>query len=171
MGHADEKIAVLDDKNNVIGYKLYSELTDDDLWKIISVWIEDGKGNALMQQRSFKKRLGPGLWTPAVEGTVDGDDSYEETAIREIEEEIGLPKSEYELIPSELSYYRAEYGSRVCQGYKIIGYWPLEKLVPQEEEVEQLAWLPIDTVVEEIKAGDPKYPSSAKIWLKLFNLG
>jgi isopentenyldiphosphate isomerase len=62
MGRIDEKIAVIDHKNRVVGYKLYSELADADTWRIISVWAENDKGQVLMQQRSFQKKLGPGAY-------------------------------------------------------------------------------------------------------------
>ena len=168
MGHADEKVAIVDEGNKVVGYKLYSELSKNDTWRIISVWIENGKGQVLMQQRSFAKKLGPGLWTPAVEGTVDGDDSYLETAKRETQEEIGLTR--HELRPTKLLRYKAEHGFRIVQGYLIKCDWPIEKFTPQEEELADLLWLDKQEVIDEIKSGDPKYPVSAGVWLTLFNL-
>ncbi len=163
-----EKVAVVDRDNTVVGYQYRDELGESHIWRIICVWIENNKGEVLLQQRSLKKKLGAGKWTCAVEGTVEVDDSYEDTAKREIEEEIGL--NDFQLVLAKRLYYKASYGERIAQGYKVICDWPLAKFTPQAEEVETLAWVSREKVIKEIKAGNTKYPISAKIWLEMFEL-
>ena len=163
-----EKVAIVDHDNAILGYVKRSELTNDHTWRIISVWIEDNNGQVLLQQRSPNKSHAGGKWTCAVEGTVEGDDEYEDTARREVSEEIGLEN--FELQPAKQLYYKTSHGARIAQGYQINCDWPIEKFVKQKSEVAQLKWVNRQTVIDEIKAGDPKYPKSAKIWLEMFDL-
>ncbi len=165
---SNELVAVVDPNGKTIKKVRRSQLTDEYTWKIICVWIENSKGQVLLQQRSLKKRLGPGLWTCAVEGTVENDDSYLDTATREVQEEIGL--DDFKLIKAKQVLYKAGVGSRLAQGYRIYCDWPIEKFKAQPEEVEQLQWVDKKTVVEGMKQGDPKYPISAKGWLTMFDL-
>lgn len=168
MGAPDEQIQIVDASNKVIGTKLFKNLTDADTWRIICVWIENSRGQVLLQQRSYKKKLGPGLWTCAVEGTVEDNDSYEETAKREIAEEIGLTK--FSLVPAKCLLFKTYFGSRFAQGYTVTCDWPLERFVPQASEVEQLAWVDRNQVIADLQAKDPKYPISAPVWLEMFDL-
>lgn len=163
-----EKVAIVDKNNSVLGYVPRKDLTDDHTWRIISVWIENNEGQVLLQQRSHNKSHAGGKWTCAVEGTVEGDDWYEDTAKREVSEEIGLEN--FDLLPAKQLYYKTSHGARIAQGYQITCDWPIEKFVIQKSEVAQLKWVDRKTVINEIKAGDPKYPKSAKIWLEMFDL-
>ena len=85
-----EKIQLVDANDNIIGEKWRNELNNEDCWRIISLWITNGRAEVLLQQRSFDKKVAPGVWTAAVEGTVDYGESYLITAQRKAEEEIGL---------------------------------------------------------------------------------
>ena len=163
-----ELVAVIDKAGRTIDYVPRYKLGPQHTWKIISVWIENSQGEALMQQRSYQKALAPGLWTPAVEGTVEKDDSFLETAKREIAEEIGL--TNFKLIPAKKIFYKAEFGLRLAQGYRATTDWPIERFTIQKEELEQLAWMDKQTVIKDIKAADSKYPVNAFIWLDMFDL-
>lgn len=163
-----ESVAIVDRDNSVLGYVKRSDLTNDHTWRIISVWIENDQGQVLLQQRSPKKTHAGGKWTCAVEGTVEGDDEFEDTARREVVEEIGL--NDFELRPAKRLYYKTSHGARIGQGYQISCNCPIEKFVIQKSEVAQLKWVNRQTVIDEINAGDPKYPRSAKIWLEMFDL-
>ena len=94
-----EFVDVVDDDDNVIGTKLRCELDDTtDRWRIISVWVTNLAGDqVLLARRASTKTHDPGLWAPAVAGTVASGDSDEETAVRETFEELGL-----EIIASDL---------------------------------------------------------------------
>lgn len=171
MGKVEELVAIVDKNNKVLDYKKYSELLDTDTWRIVSIWVENSHGEILLQQRSFNKSIAPGVWTPAAEGTVTEDDSYLETAIRELEEEIGL--SSVELTPTQLLYIKASYGSRFMQGYVVHCDWPIEQFVKQDDEVEQLLWVDKKQLLEELgdkRSHSREYPSAYKSWPKLFNL-
>ncbi len=170
MSH-DERVAVVDKDNKVIGYKLRTELTDDDCWRIAYLWVENSRGQVLMQQRSKMVGLNPELWTPAAAGTVDGDDSYEATALREAEEEIGLIGCK--VLQQNSVYMRASFGSRWAQGFTAICDWSIEKFKLQTEEVMKLEWVDRQQILDELTDKIPHsrhYTSVYKTWPELFNL-
>ncbi len=167
----DERIALVDEEDRVIGYKMRSQLTDDDCWRVVAIWIENSEQQVLLQQRSHKVTLNPGLWSNAVMGTVDADDSYEDTAVREIEEELGL--SGVDLIKTNRLYYKASFGWRQAQGFVVKCYWPLERFKPQPEEVAKLEWVDKQKLLNEI--GGKTTPSHPYVsvytqWPELFDL-
>lgn len=168
MPEQEKKVVVVDKNNTIIGHKYFGELTDNDIWRIIAIWAENDKGQVLLQRRALHMQMDPGLWTPAVAGTVDEGDDWLSTAIREAEEEIGLTNVTFE--PTELMFFKSVFGSRWCQGYKVAVDWPVSRFVIQQEEVAELGWFDKERVINEITAGSPKYPAAASVWLNLFNL-
>lgn len=114
-----ERIQLVDINDAIIGEKWRDELTNNDCWRIISLWITNDSGQVLLQQRALNKKVAPGIWTAAVEGTVDYGDNYVVTAKREAEEEIGLSNLD---IKEAGKYYGpwGGFGKRQCQGYTAI---------------------------------------------------
>lgn len=163
-----EVVYLVDENNTVIGSKLRDDLTDDDCWRSIAIWIEDDNGNVLLQQRSLTKSTSPGKWSCAVEGTVEYGSTYDETAIRELTEEIGV--QDMQLQRTKLAYYKADLGSRQAQGYKLVLNWAINKFTIQESEVKQLAWRSRNEVIAEFKNKDPKFGFHASVWLDMFDL-
>lgn len=60
------------------------------LHRSIHVLILNSKSELLMQKRSMKKDLYPGWWIDAAAGHVESGETYEETAKREMKEEVGI---------------------------------------------------------------------------------
>jgi len=60
------------------------------LHRSIGILLLNEKQEMLFQQRTLTKDVDGGLWSYAVGGHVSYGDSYEETAIRELEEELGI---------------------------------------------------------------------------------
>ena len=56
----------------------------------VHVWIFTRNGNILIQKRSKKKELNPGIWDVSVAGHVEFDESIKKAAKREAFEEIGI---------------------------------------------------------------------------------
>lgn len=167
----DEEIILVDETDKITGYKWRSQQTDDDCWRIVSVWVENSAGQVLLQQRSFDKKISPGKWTPAADGTVEKDTSYDETAERELEEEVGL--AGVTLTKMNKVHAKYELGWRQVQGYKVVCDWPLERFTPQKSEVAQLEWADKQQVLDEITGKAPHsrlWPDSCGYWPELFDL-
>ena len=56
----------------------------------VQVLIFDGSGRVLLQRRSAAKDLFPLFWCASASGHVAAGDSYDETAARELAEELGV---------------------------------------------------------------------------------
>lgn len=131
------KIPVVDERDNIIGYKEREDRTPSDIFRITAIWITDENGNILLQQRKLNKKINPGKWGPAVSGTVEKDETYESNAYKEIEEEIGV--SNVKLKEIAKIFREPKSGRKFVQLYSCViprNY----KLIPQKEEVEQLKW-------------------------------
>lgn len=138
-----ERVYVVDENDSIIGEKWRDELTDNDCWRVISVWVTDKDANVLIQQRSLRKKLGPGIWSAACEGTIELGDLPEKTAVRELTEEIGITTTEDSLVGTTKIHYKDPFlGWRVKYGYKlVIDHVAEADFILQEEEVEAVRWV------------------------------
>lgn len=101
------------------------------------------KQEVLLAQRSLQKTINPGIWAVSVGGTVAAGDDYLETARRETEEELGV--SGLELQEVKRVYLRdLTFGFRMCQLYVAKCNLAIEDFSIQQEEVAQIAWVPIE---------------------------
>lgn len=87
-----ELFVVVDKNDKIIGYKTRKECHSDKslIHRAVSVVIFNKKGDVALQKRSQTKDLYPGYHTVSASGHVDKGESYEETAKREMFEEIGV---------------------------------------------------------------------------------
>ena len=63
----------------------------------VHVWIFSERGNVLIQKRSTKKKLNPGVWDVSVAGHVEYKEDINVAAIRETLEETGIYIKEKDL--------------------------------------------------------------------------
>lgn len=167
----EETVAIVNEFDKVISHKRRGELTDNDCWRGVSIWVENDQGQVLIQQRSMTKKNSPGKWSPAADGTVPRDISYDETAAKELEEEIGLRN--VTLKKQNKLYRKYEFGWRQMQGYTAVCNWRIDKFQLQADEVMQIEWVDKQEVLDEISGKTPHtrlWPSSCLYWVELFNL-
>jgi len=84
------KIPIVDENDNIIEYRERDDRDEDTIYRVSSLWITDTEGKILLARRAFNKSHDPGKWGPAVAGTVEKGETYEENIIKEAEEELGL---------------------------------------------------------------------------------
>lgn len=86
-----EILDVIDENDKVIGKMAHADINKKLLsHRIVHILIFDKKGNMLLQKRSAKKSFCPLHWSTAVGGHVQSGENYEEAALRECEEELGV---------------------------------------------------------------------------------
>lgn len=87
-----ELFIIVDEKDNVVGYKTRFECHHNKnlIHRVTNIAIFNTKGEILLQKRSMTKDLYPGFFTLSASGHVSKGESYEQAAKREMEEEIGL---------------------------------------------------------------------------------
>ena len=71
----------------------------------VHVWIFSEKGNVLIQKRSTKKKLNPGVWDVSVAGHIGYKEDIKAAAIRETFEETGIDINAEDL--SEIGVYKS----------------------------------------------------------------
>lgn len=133
-----EIVTLVNEKDEVIGSKDRTLLLDTDRWRIVTIWLENSGGEVLLAQRSMAKKNNPGKWGPAAAGTVEYGETYDMTAKRELQEELGV---DVPLQPVGVFMHHSMIGSRADMGF--VGYTdqPAEAFTIQTEEVEQIKWV------------------------------
>ena len=91
-----------------------------------------------------RRRERDGVTWALPKGTPDGDESVEETAVREVAEETGLQVRI--LLPvGPIEYYFTQQGTRI---HKTVHYFLMEAvggdLAAHDHEFEEVRWLPLD---------------------------
>lgn len=159
------KIIVVDENDNIIGYKDRELITQSDIYRVSALWITNGKGDILLAQRAFTKSHNPGKWGPAVAGTVEEGESYLENIIKEAKEEIGLENINPKIGPK----------IRKTGEYNYFGQWFLLKIdksidefVIDKNEVEQLKWLSKDKLLNEVENFPDKFLKNIRQNIEMF---
>ena len=159
---SEEKILVFDENGNSTDTLVpRSQIHDTELWhQVIHVWVVDEKGEILLQKRSANKKLYANVWHVSVAGHISAYDDPLDTAVRETNEEIGLPFTEKDFI----FVHRTE----VVQAVPETGFEDREwicvyllkvnsstlKIKLQQEEVVQVRWISLNEFETDII--DPK---------------
>ena len=84
------RIPVVNEQDEVIGYRIRRELQPGDIFRVTGLWIYDTEGTILLARRAETKALHPGLWALGVAGTVEEGETYDSNIVKEMGEEIGL---------------------------------------------------------------------------------
>jgi len=164
-----EMVAVVDKNDNVLGTKPRDKLAKTDLVRISVLWIENSRGEVLLQQRSLNKSVAPGVWGPTA-GTVQAHQTYLTNIIDEAAEEIGLTG----ITPIEVGkrVYWEPNGpfGRIFMFFRVVVDQPVEEFTIQEEEVERLKWWDKQALIEAVSEHPELYVPSAVFWKEMYYL-
>lgn len=141
------KIPIVNEQDEIIGYKDSKNRNTVDITRITSLWLWNEKGEVLLAQRAFSLRTQPGLWGPAVAGTVEEGETYESNIIKEAEEEIGVKNLKLNIGPklrrtTRHAYFVQWFTATIESGYP---------LVKQDSEVESIKWFSKEELFKAIK--------------------
>src|SRR5579859_7683930 len=88
---AEDIFDIVNERDEVIGRKPRSEVHARGLLhRAVHVLVFNSRGEIFLQKRSMLKDRQPGVWDSSCSGHVDSGETYDETAVRELQEEIGL---------------------------------------------------------------------------------
>lgn len=138
------KIPIVNEQDELIGYKEKSERDPKEICRITGLWVTDEDNNILLAQRVFTKKHDPGVWGPAVAGTVEEGETYESNVIKEAEEEIGLRN--IKPIPGP-KFRRSTSHEYFSQWFTVVvdHDYPFIK---QDDEVEAIRWFTQDEIIK-----------------------
>ena len=143
------KIPIVNEQDEIIWYKERSEIELGDVYRVACLYIENSKWEVLLAQRGFLKTNAPGKWWPAVAGTVDEGESYDETMYREAEEEIGLTGEVFTQWKKYRSTGKHQY---FCQLYRLVIDKDISEFAKEEWTVEAIRWFSraeLDNLIKE----------------------
>ena len=167
---AEREQAILVDANDtIIGYKYRDELVEGDRFRIVGVWLENHLGQVLIAQRSHRKKHHASLWGAAAAGGVARGESYEESAYKELEEEIGISSVQLHKASKELVTNPENNVERFCQWF--IGRIETDSydmFTLSQEEVAHIHWIDKQILLEDVLASPQHYTPSCENWPTLF---
>ena len=88
----EELLEIMDENNQPLGFsKLRSQVHKDGDWhRVVHIYVTNNVGEFLVHLRSPNKDLNPGKWDTRFGGHVKAGSDYDDSAITELFEEIGL---------------------------------------------------------------------------------
>jgi len=128
-------------------------------YRIVRVSVEDGQGNVLLQKRLESIKSSPGCWDTSAGGNIAYGESYEEAALRELREEVGIEG----VVLTEVAYFYSEATdpannslNRFTKVYRMLAPRDIAT-APQPDEVEALVWVTpkeLEKIISEGKVTD-----------------
>ncbi len=161
-----EMLDIVDENGEPIGIikersKVHAE---GDLHRTSHVWIvrDNGKGglDVLLQKRSKDKDSHPGCYDISSAGHIPAGSTYVDSALRELEEELGIKASSEELeermirriAETNIFYGKAFIDNQITRVYRLKrNDIDLSKLKLQQEEIEAVMWMDYELCIEAIK--------------------
>jgi 16S rRNA (adenine1518-N6/adenine1519-N6)-dimethyltransferase len=131
---------VVDEHDQVTGQATRGEVHAQGLLhRAVHVFVQNKRGDLLLQQRSRFKDAHPGVWDSSVSGHLDSGEDYAAAAVRELAEEMGIHVA---APPAEIARIAAcpETGWEHVRLYQCSHTGPISY---PAAEVETAAWFPL----------------------------
>jgi isopentenyl-diphosphate delta-isomerase len=160
------KLPIVDEKDNIIDYKERNALDyQKDVYRVSALWIINSKGEILLAKRAATKTQDPNKWGPAVAGTVDKEESYEQNITKEAEEELGLKDTEFQKGPKTRVKSKYNY---FCQWFILKTGKDINEFRIEPDEVSEIKWWTKEELKEQLKTNPELFVSGMKQHIKLF---
>jgi isopentenyldiphosphate isomerase len=156
------KQIIVDKNDEVIGYKERDKLLPGDIYRVSALWVTNSQWEILIAQRAWTKKSRPGYWWPAVAGTVEEWETYEQNIYKEAQEEIGLTEYIFETVGKE--YRKWEKNDYFCQWYRCVCDETIDYFEIQQEEVADIRWVWADSLRREIQQFPERFLLSMQEW-------
>lgn len=158
----DELLYEVDADDRPIGPRARGELHRLGLrHRSVHILLFNGREELFLQKRSMDKDINPGLWDTSAAGHVDFGESYDQCAVRELGEELGIADPPdlrllFKLPASEHT------GWEFVQVYRLVHDGPL---VLNAAEIDEGRWFPSDRMDTWIASGGAGLTGSFRmIW-------
>ena len=150
-----ERIAWVDRQDQLLGSLPRAQLRERGLiGRGTYILLFNSAGDLCVHQRTLSKAIYPGYWDVAAGGMVQADESYAQSAARELEEELGV--GGVALTAHEQFFFDQPDNRLWCAVFSAVWDGPLTL---QPEEVLQARFIPVDQVLRET-AEKPYCPDS-----------
>ncbi|MFC2143345.1 NUDIX domain-containing protein [Candidatus Aenigmatarchaeota archaeon] len=158
-----EYFDVVDEDDNVIGRATRKECHSNNklIHRGVHIFVFNSKGEILLEKRSMKKDLYPGVWGD-VAGHVDSGETYEEAAKRELKEEIGV-EAELKRVCDFKKYTEIERENNRIFECKSDGPFKMQK-----DEVDSIQFFSIDKIKKMIDETPESFTPGTVVALKKY---
>ena len=134
-----EQVAWVDREDRLLGSLPRAELRErGEIGRGTFILLFNSSGELCVHQRTMSKALYPGYWDVAAGGMVGVDETYAESAARELYEELGV--SGVPLMAHERFYFDCPDNHLWCAVFSAVWDGPLHV---QPEEVQQACFMPV----------------------------
>ncbi|WP_136478327.1 NUDIX hydrolase [Pseudomonas sp. DG56-2] len=140
-----ELIAWVDESDKLLGAVPRAELREKGLiGRGTYILLFNTLGELCVHRRTESKAIYPGYWDVAAGGMVQADESFAESAARELEEELGVAGVE---LTAHERFFFDQPGNRLwCAVFSAVWDGPLRL---QPEEVSEARFLPVEQALAE----------------------
>jgi len=148
----NELLDIVDHDDRVTGSAARGEIHRQGLMhRSVHVIVVDTNAKVLLQRRSMQKDQCGGMWDTACAGHVESGNGYDETAHRELQEELGI-SSPQPLMPLFKLPPTAGNGFEFAMVYRIVSGGPF---TPAEDEIDELRWFTTEEIDHWVKGVFP----------------
>jgi isopentenyl-diphosphate delta-isomerase type 1 len=142
----EEFFDVVDDNDKVIGQASREKCHENGLiHRSVMFFVFDSENRVLVTKRTQNKDFFPGYFSIALGGHVHSGESYEEAAVREIEEEIGI---------SAEPYLISEFKKRIPEereNVRVYGVTEKDNINLNKDEIEMGEFMEFNDLEDKIK--------------------
>lgn len=165
----DEIFDVVNERDEVVDQRPRREVHRLGLLhRAVHVLVFNSRGEVFLQKRSMKKDRQPGVWDSSASGHVDSGEDYNTSAVRELEEEIGL-KSQTPLRRLFKIEARPETDQEFVWVYRCESDGPFQL---NAEEIDRGGWFTPAAVTRWLAEKPEEFASAlAYIWPKVNQVG
>jgi isopentenyl-diphosphate delta-isomerase len=159
VNDADQQIGVMD--------KVEAHRGEGVLHRASSVFLQNNKGEWLIQKRSQNKFTCPGWWANTCCGNLQPGESYEECAVRRLKQELGIEKVQLHFVDKFMYFARCdeEFCEREIDSvYRGVYEGPV---IPNPVEVEAYRWISSQDLLQELEQDETSVNKKFVPWLKI----
>lgn len=157
----DELIDILDSNGNFTGESCLKSVAHKKglFHATIHVWFYTKNQQVLLQKRASTKKVFPNLWDVSVAGHISAGETILESAIREVNEEIGLKIFENQLTKVGVRLNKIEHPNGILDNefkhiYVCELTQPISKLKRQISEVDDMKLFDLEVLKDSTKHGN-----------------
>ncbi|MCL2756071.1 MAG: NUDIX domain-containing protein [Firmicutes bacterium] len=157
---ADELIDLLDENGKIIGTIMKHEAHKTGAWhKAVHVYLVNKRKELLLQYRNKDKDLYSNTWDISVGGHVGAGEDIIDSAIREVEEEVGLKLKKVDL--EHLFTYKEGFKFDIYYSREFVNVFlanidfNLEDITMQDGEVSKVKLVKVKEFAKMVKEKDP----------------
>jgi 8-oxo-dGTP pyrophosphatase MutT (NUDIX family) len=159
---AEELVEIVDRANNPIGAVTRRIMRQQKLIHRASyILVFNRKGELFIQKRTLAKDIYPGYWDLAAGGVVLAGESYQESALRELREELGIAGLKLKLFFDQ--YFEDESNRVWGRIFSCVSDGPFTL---QAEEIDQGRFIPL-AAIEALHRSEPVTPDGMALLRKL----